>query len=58
MSTNLCQYIKTCPIYQGKQETNGAPLALYKNVFCNRGYKGWENCEHYLEYNLNSKNNV
>ncbi len=54
MSANLCQYIKTCQIYLGKKETNGAPLALYKNVFCNRGIKGWKNCNQYLENQINA----
>lgn len=58
MSVNLCPYIKTCPVYQGKKETNGIPLELYKNVFCNRGIKGWENCKYYLENQLNTNMNV
>jgi hypothetical protein len=49
MSANLCQYTKTCPIFQGKEETNGTPLTIYKNVFCNRGSRGWNNCEHFLD---------
>lgn len=49
MTVNLCQYIKTCPIYQGMEDLNGTPLVIYKNVFCNRGYKGWNNCERYLK---------
>jgi hypothetical protein len=43
----LCQYAKLCPVYQGKEETDGTSLPIYKNVFCNRGYKGWGNCEKY-----------
>jgi len=58
MATNFCKYIKTCPVYQGKEETNGTPLTIYKNVFCNRGLRGWGNCKHYLEYQLNNKMNV
>jgi hypothetical protein len=52
MSTNCCQYIKTCTIYMGKEETISTPLTVYKNVFCKRGLKGWNNCKKYLEYQL------
>jgi len=53
MSTHICPYIKECPVFQGKVATNnGTPLTIYKNVFCNRGLKGWNNCEQYLEYKL------
>lgn len=50
MAANLCQYYNTCPVYQGKEETNGPPLTIYKNVFCNRGLKGWNNCEQFMDY--------
>lgn len=54
MPTHLCQYIKTCPVYQGDKETNGTPLTLYKNVFCHRGIKGWNNCSQYIDYKKTS----
>ena len=57
MSINRCQYTETCAVYQGKEETGSAPLPIYKNVFCNRGIKGWNNCNKYLEYQLNTKMN-
>lgn len=50
MAANLCQYYNTCPIYQGTEETIGTPLAIYKNVFCNRGFKGWNNCKQFMDY--------
>ena len=52
MSANLCQYAKECTVFQGIEKTNGAPLPIYKNVFCNRGFKGWKNCEQYSEYQI------
>jgi len=55
MPAYICPYIKECPIFQGKVATNGIPLTLYKNVFCNRGAKGWNNCEQYLEYKSNAR---
>lgn len=50
MAPYICKYIKDCPIYQEKVATDKIPLVLYKNVFCKRGVKGWNNCEHFLEY--------
>lgn len=50
MLKNLCQYRKTCPIYNGEKEINGDSLVIYKNVFCHRGFKGWNNCEQFLDY--------
>ena len=50
MASNLCQYIKTCPIYQGEDESISTPLSIYKNVFCNRGFRGWDNCKQFKEF--------
>ncbi len=47
MAENICQYTKTCPIYQGTQEIKISNLTIHKNVFCKRGFKGWNNCEQY-----------
>ncbi len=55
---NFCIYAPTCPLYQGKEDKKGSDLVIYKNVFCHRGLNGWNNCKHYLEYNLNIKDNV
>jgi hypothetical protein len=50
MSVFLCKYSKQCPVYNGKTKTNGTPLPVYRNVFCNRGSNGWKNCEQFMEY--------
>lgn len=50
MQTHLCKYNMECPVYQGNAGINGNPLTIYKNVFCNRGSKGWDNCEQFMEY--------
>jgi len=50
MPNNICKYYKECLVYQGEVSTNGIPLTIYKNVFCNRGYKGWRNYEKYIDY--------
>lgn len=50
MAVNQCQYIKTCPVYQGKDETKSSSLIIYRNVFCNRGLKGWNNCKQFIDY--------
>lgn len=55
MSKTLCPYTKSCSIYQGKGDTGGVPLTIYRNVFCHRGIKGWSNCK---DYNNNQKNST
>lgn len=44
---NLCMFAKSCPVYQGEVIIERISPFLLKNVFCNRGYKGWRNCERY-----------
>ncbi len=39
-----CKYAKECPAYQGKIKNLKKPIFLIRNVFCNRGIKGWSNC--------------
>jgi len=39
-----CGYAEECPVYAGRTEVNQMPLHLLRNVFCNRGKKGWKNC--------------
>lgn len=51
---NRCKYNKTCDIYQGKESIK-MDLQIYRNVFCNRGAKGWNNCERYVALKNNEK---
>lgn len=44
---NLCQFSKSCPVYQGTLVIDQISPFLLKNVFCNRGFKGWRNCERF-----------
>ena len=54
-----CGFAGKCPVFKGeKASPNGIPLYLYRNVFCNRGPKGWNNCEHYIEYKLDELNKI
>ncbi len=43
-----CQFAGECPIFQGEEETK-IELSIFRNVFCNRGHKGWKNCDRYNE---------
>ena len=45
----LCKYAKDCSVYQNKNKNIKKPIFLIRNVFCNRGLKGWSNCKRYLE---------
>ena len=44
---SLCQFAKECPVYDGTLVIERISPFLLKNVFCNRGFKGWKNCERY-----------
>lgn len=43
----LCPFAKECPVYHGHIQIKNISLHLIKNVFCNRGEKGWTNCNRY-----------
>ncbi len=45
----LCPFSTDCPVYQEKLTIDRISPFLIKNVFCNRGYKGWKNCERYKQ---------
>lgn len=46
---NRCQFAGDCEIYKGNIKISETPLSIFRNVFCNRGMKGWKNCEKYNE---------
>lgn len=45
-----CKYAGQCAVYQNKNKEIDKPLFLVRNVFCNRGPKGWYNCQRFLAY--------
>ncbi len=53
---NKCKYAEQCNIYLGKTEVTGNKLTIYKNVFCHRGERGWQNCKEYLIKNNQGTN--
>lgn len=44
----LCKHSADCHVYQNKNKELNKPLFLIRNVYCNRGYKGWSNCKRYV----------
>lgn len=57
---NQCQFAGDCEIYNGSVTVSETPLLIFRNVFCNRGMKGWKNCEKYIELTsagIKKKNN-
>ena len=46
----LCKYAKGCSVYQNTNSEQKKPVFLVRNVFCNRGSKGWYNCLRFLKY--------
>ena len=47
-SKNYCIHRNKCPIYKGETISEENKLIIHKNVFCQRGHKGWRNCNDYL----------
>ncbi|HZH71209.1 MAG TPA: hypothetical protein VFD91_01850 [Mariniphaga sp.] len=46
----LCKYASECSVYQNATSEVDKPVFLIRNVFCNRGAKGWYNCERFHLY--------
>jgi len=46
----LCKYAGECTVYQDENKEIEKPIFLVRNVFCNRGKKGWYNCQRFLAY--------
>ncbi len=51
---NRCRFADSCPIFKGELKVSETPLPIHRNVFCNRGMKGWKNCERFVD--LDEKN--
>lgn len=46
----LCRYSGECSVYNDENDKIQKPLFIIKNVFCNRGHKGWSNCKRFIMY--------
>jgi len=46
----LCEFNRVCPVYKGEVKDFDSPLHVLRNVFCNRGSHGWNNCARYSAY--------
>ncbi len=46
----LCKHAKRCSVYQDTNNEINKPVFLIRNVFCNRGVKGWNNCLRFFNY--------
>ncbi len=46
----LCKYATGCSVYQDNNRELKKPVFLIRNVFCNRGIKGWNNCLRFMNY--------
>lgn len=55
---NICIHKELCKIYQGETADDKNKLMVYKNVFCHRGYRGWKNCNEYLNFDNTSNKSV
>ncbi len=52
-----CRFASECPVYKGEIRVDSMPKYLYRNVFCERGERGWKNCEHYVKYSESESSN-
>ncbi|MDD4426035.1 MAG: hypothetical protein WCY58_04610 [Mariniphaga sp.] len=50
-----CKYAEECTVYQDENNEVKKPVFLIRNVFCNRGLKGWKNCKRYMAYERGEK---
>jgi len=48
-----CQYAEKCIIFEKGIPESDQPKYLIHNIFCTRGYKGWEACKRYKMYEMN-----
>ncbi|SHF26527.1 hypothetical protein SAMN05444274_104228 [Mariniphaga anaerophila] len=46
----LCKHSGKCSVYQNKNSKVSNNIFIVKNVFCNRGPKGWNNCKRFRMY--------
>ncbi len=44
----MCMYAKECPVYNNSNDKTDKPVFIIRNVFCNRGARGWNNCLRFL----------
>lgn len=47
-NSNICTHSNQCSLYHEKTDIKGKHLIIYKNVFCQRGIRGWKNCKIYF----------
>lgn len=46
----LCKYAQQCNVYNNDNSRLEKPVFLIRNVFCNRGPRGWNNCLRFAAY--------
>ncbi len=44
-----CKFANECTLFKGEEKTK-VELSIFRNVFCNRGQKGWKNCDRYKQF--------
>ncbi|GEM_PF-758159 len=50
-----CRFADKCPVFNGEEVLSDIPLQLYRNVFCYRGLKGWNNCKKFIDFDNSKK---
>jgi hypothetical protein len=47
-----CKYYRICSLYKGEGLPDDIQKTVWRNVFCNRGMKGWSNCKQFTDFEL------
>ena len=60
MNNRKCKYAGVCPVFNGKLNEKDKPTFMYRNIFCERGNKGWNACKRYqvAQYNIDLPENL
>jgi hypothetical protein len=49
-----CKYADNCSLFKGIRIPENMTKSVWRNVFCNRGEKGWANCTEYEQFEKDS----
>jgi hypothetical protein len=49
----ICKYAEKCIVFKKGIPESDQPKYLIHNVFCKRGFKGWEACKRFEMYKMN-----
>ena len=51
---DICPRTEKCPLFSGLLEKDERLKEAYKNIYCNAGEEGWNNCKRFIMINHGS----